>query len=189
MAVIPHRTKNGVRHEMSGAGFHTPAKYTKQDRLNKKELNDILEEETMETIEQIIEVEDEQMARTSWSKGDGYKIVTDQQEITLLISNGQDCCEDWGYLLTEDEADKYIGAELLGIELTDLNRTNHTFADWREEGYDGPNNISLDAGDVMFVDIKTSKGTLQFAAYNGHNGYYGHTVEIVSNQLSFTKGV
>lgn len=45
MAAIPHRTKTGVRHEMSGAGFHTPAKYTKNDRLNKKELNDILEEE------------------------------------------------------------------------------------------------------------------------------------------------
>ena len=26
----------------------------------------------------------------------------------------------------------------------------------------------------MFVNINTSNGLLQFAAYNNHNGYYGH---------------
>lgn len=36
MASIPHKTKNGVWHEMSGAGFHTPSKYGKGDRRNEK---------------------------------------------------------------------------------------------------------------------------------------------------------
>lgn len=48
MAAIPHKTKSGVRHEMSGAGFHTPTKYTKKDRLSKKELEEMADLENRE---------------------------------------------------------------------------------------------------------------------------------------------
>jgi len=32
------------------------------------------------------------------------------------------------------------------------------------------------ATSTMFINIDTSEGLLQFAAYNSHNGYYGHSV-------------
>ena len=33
----------------------------------------------------------------------------------------------------------------------------------------------------MFLTFKTSNGTLQFAVYNDHNGYYGHQALIRIN--------
>ena len=42
----------------------------------------------------------------------------------------------------------------------------------------------LDKEEVMFINIETSKGTLQFAVYNCHNGYYGHAVKVISEQLN-----
>jgi tRNA(Ile2) C34 agmatinyltransferase TiaS len=39
-------------------------------------------------------------------------------------------------------------------------------------------------GGVMFVNIETNEGTLQFVAYNEHNGYYGHIAKVQSMQLS-----
>lgn len=38
----------------------------------------------------------------------------------------------------------------------------------------------LDAGSAMFINVETTKGLLQFVAYNEHNGYYGHDVLLVS---------
>jgi hypothetical protein len=115
---------------------------------------------------------------------EGYKITTDDQEITLLMSIEQDCCEDPGFFLSEDDFQKFIGAQLFGIELTDTNRSNTVFTySWSRE-LDDREYISLDAGDVMFVDIKTSVGTLQFVAYNSHNGYYGHSATVTSKQLT-----
>lgn len=124
-----------------------------------------------------------------WDGEEGYKIQTNEQVITLAISNAQDCCEDWGYFLTEDNLRKFVGATLLGVEITDTNRTGREFYNgWNSEAF-GPNNISLDAGDVMFVDIKTSRGTLQFVAYNSHNGYYGHTGRVFSKQLMHSESL
>lgn len=33
---------------------------------------------------------------------------------------------------------------------------------------------------AMFINVETTRGLLQFAAYNEHNGYYGHDVLLVS---------
>jgi hypothetical protein len=32
-----------------------------------------------------------------WSIYEGFQIITDQQTIKVGISNGQSCCESWGY--------------------------------------------------------------------------------------------
>lgn len=37
-----------------------------------------------------------------------------------------------------------------------------------------------DIDGVMFINIETTKGFLQFVVYNEHNGYYGHSVLLVS---------
>lgn len=110
----------------------------------------------------------------------GFKIVTDEQEIVLAIDDESSCCESWGYFLTEDDTDKFVGAELRGVRLTDTNRSSKTFgSDWKDDA----NHESLDDGGVMFVDIETDRGTLQFVAYNAHNGYYGHEARVSSRQL------
>jgi len=40
----------------------------------------------------------------------------------------------------------------------------------------------------MFVDLLTNIDVIQFVAYNEHNGYYGHTASVSSNQLNFSTG-
>lgn len=128
----------------------------------------------------------------TWNYQAGFKITTNEQEITLEIDNSSQCCEQWGYFLTEDDTTKFIGATLHGIVITDTNRSNRIF----EKGYDWDSPLSmvepesgqilehLDEGDVMFVDIRTSAGVLQFVAYNAHNGYYGHEASVKSKQLT-----
>lgn len=110
----------------------------------------------------------------------GFQIVTTEQTITLAIDDVQDCCEKWGYFLTEDDTEKFIGAELRGVQITDTNRSSRTFAPFTQKEGD----IALDEGDVMFVDIQTDRGVLQFVAYNCHNGYYGHKARVSSGQLT-----
>lgn len=132
--------------------------------------------ETIQKIEEVFDVEIPTKERYS-TKGDGYRITTDQQEILALIGNGQNCCEEWGYLLTESETDKFIGANLLSIDLTGTNRVKETI-DALED--------AANYGDALFVDFATSEGVLQFAAYNSHNGYYGHRVYLGSNQINHT---
>jgi hypothetical protein len=46
-----------------------------------------------------------------------------------------------------------------------------------------------DETSTIFVNIETSRGTLQFIAYNRHNGYYGHKVKIDSIQLDFEEEI
>lgn len=123
----------------------------------------------MEIIKEINEYSD--------STYDGFVIITNKQEIKILICNLQDCCEQWGYVTSEDSFEDYIGAELLELALTDdaLQSTIHELE----------KDVSIDYANCMFINANTSKGLLQFALYNSHNGYYGHTVSITSNQLSY----
>lgn len=119
-----------------------------------------------------------------WDAEAGFKITTDQQTITLAIDDRASCCETWGYFLTEDDTEKFVGAHLLGIKITDTNRSNRNFTSGWDEVKDSKPTEHLDSGDVMFVDIQTDRGTLQFVAYNAHNGYYGHEARVTSTQLT-----
>ena len=111
----------------------------------------------------------------SWKRTfDGFTIQTDRQIIKLGIDNGQNCCENWGYLMSNDDLNEFIDANFLGIEIVDsaLNP-----AKFEEE-------VKLYEGDAMFVNINTSKGVLQFVAYNEHNGYYSHEAVVVSRDFN-----
>lgn len=124
----------------------------------------------METILEITDVENIlPNGSDRYNTCDGYKIKTDKQEILLLISNGQSCCEQWGYFISNDDFKDFIGATITEIKAGDTNLNLTKLVDT----YDG---------DSAFVNIETNKGTLQFVAYNSHNGYYGHSYYIVSNQ-------
>lgn len=76
--------------------------------------------------------------------------------------------------------DEFIGATLLGLRVIDTDCATVLEATWddNEEVNDGRYDNS------MFVNIETSKGTLQFVAYSNHNGYYGHVTRVISQQLN-----
>jgi hypothetical protein len=106
----------------------------------------------------------------------GYFVVTDKQTIKILIEDGQSCCENWGYLSTNDNTNEFVGSEITGIVLTDMNLASKELPEFKY----------VDADHIQFVNIETDKGILQFAVYNDHNGYYGHEILIDSEQLKET---
>lgn len=133
----------------------------------------------MEIIKSIQEVHNKKLNRTDYSEYDGFLIKTDKQDIFIGIDNHQDCCEQFGYLTSEDNLKDFVGAQLNNIIKVDkalnskiLEQTN-----------------SLDEGSAIFVNLETSNGTLQFTVYNSHNGYYGHEAIVISKELNHSQTV
>jgi len=67
-------------------------------------------------VEKIIEIKEFNEDRQRYA---GYLIKTNKQEIKLIMDCFQRCCENSGYLLSHDNTDEFIGAELKNITLTD----------------------------------------------------------------------
>lgn len=105
-------------------------------------------------------------------KYSGYVIQTEKQEIKFGISDHQTCCENWGYFSSEDDFAEFIGSDLISIETVDIALNIDSFKE---------QDVEID--DCMFVNFKTTNGLLQFTVYNAHNGYYGHDVILISEQL------
>ena len=113
-------------------------------------------------------------ALMGYGEYDGYKITTEKTEYLILIDNGQCCCESWGYFVSEDDINGYIGKDLIDVALTDKALNNKKL---KESGYYD------DCGGIQFVDFKFSDGSvLQFAVYNAHNGYYGHPIIVAKGE-------
>lgn len=127
-------------------------------------------------METIIDIEDRSMEHPTenWGSYSGYVVTTDQQKIKIGIYDKQCCCENWGYMASNDNLKDFIGAKIKSIELVDevLNTKKWQDADLYEPS-------------TMFVNINTNKGTLQFVCYNSHNGYYGHGAFVSSQQLNY----
>ena len=77
---------------------------------------------------------------------EGYRVKTSEQEIVMQISMSQSCCEQTGYFMSEEDTSGFIGAELLGLSLTDPELRTYT----QDELPD------TDAGGVMFVTLTIS---------------------------------
>lgn len=95
---------------------------------------------------------------------EGIKIETETERILFLIDSYRQCCENFGkYLSTPEDLKEYIGAEYLGYsnDSKELPIVEEVFGEKFE---------------TMFLNIHTSKGTIDFAVYNRHNGYYSHAV-------------
>lgn len=104
---------------------------------------------------------------------DGYKIETEENIFYVLIENDQCCCEDWGYITTNDDIKDYLGKTIKEVNLTDTKLGNKKI---EELEY-------LDCGGVQFVNFNMTDGdVLQLAVYNAHNGYYGHGIIIAKNE-------
>ena len=137
--------------------------------------NDVIVDRKILSIEEYV---DENKDR--WSNDEGFTIKTsDGSVIDLHMGMEQGCCECPGYFMSEDDFSDYIGANLIKVEVVDTGLRKYTI----NEGYgDEDLESSLDAGGVMFVNLETTKGTLQFVAYNSHNGYYGHMASVSINK-------
>lgn len=96
---------------------------------------------------------------------EGLFIKTNMGDIKILISNGQYCYEDSGYLFLEtpDNINNFIGAEIIKIEDVCVGLTADK---------DG---CGFECGGETQLKVTTNKGVLQFAVYNSHNGYYSHS--------------
>lgn len=133
-----------------------------------------------EIILEINEVHDFKVEK-QWSTFDGYEVKTNKNNYFLLISNQQDCCESWGYFSSSDDIQSFIGSELLSVSKVD---TLHNKELLKKHDCE-----YLDEGDMEFINFETSNGTLQFAVYNAHNGYYGHAVLIKISDVVEETGV
>ena len=110
-----------------------------------------------------------------WASYDGYEITTDKQVIKIGIGDDQNCCERWGYFITEDNLDEYIGSNLINISHTDMELNTKQLDDL---------DVCADETRTMFITFETTNGSFQFVAYNSHNGYYGHYAIVISEQLN-----
>lgn len=111
-----------------------------------------------------------------WSRArgyDGYCVTTDEGIVMVGISNGQRCCEGWGYMSSEDDITKFIGADLLHVAVVGEDAQCLRIVD--ALGLDGEWSETY----AMFVDFHTSVGKFQVAVYNSHNGYYGHDAVVL----------
>lgn len=129
-------------------------------------------------MEKILSIEEvETSLDRSWGSYKGFEVTTTQQTIKLLINADQSCCERWGYFMSEDDIQSFIGSDLLDLKITDTEL---------KEGLLKRNDLGGNyfEGGIMFVDIETTNGTLQFVAYNEHNGYYGHAAMVISERLN-----
>lgn len=108
-----------------------------------------------------------------WLGYDGFKVITNKQTIFVGIENRQSCCEIWGYCTSQDDLTDFDGADLLKVEVVDtaLNIKEYEALDLYEPS-------------TMFVNFQTSKGTFQVVMYNCHNGCYGHSAFVRSEQLT-----
>lgn len=97
---------------------------------------------------------------------DGIMIETEDEVIYFVIDNNQCCCENWGtYLYTPEKLENYIGADYLGYTESFCEQIANSLKD----EYVGTD-------ETCFLNIKTSKGDIDYAVYNSHNGYYSHAV-------------
>lgn len=105
---------------------------------------------------------------------DGYLIKTDEHKYLILIDNGQSCCESWGYFSSENDFEDFINKELKEVRLTDTALNQQKLNEIEPYGFD--------EGGIQFVDFVMADGdVLQFAVYNSHNGYYGHSILVAKD--------
>lgn len=87
--------------------------------------------------------------------------------IKIKISDcAQNCCE-YRYMSTDDDVSFLNGKILTGIEEKEASQevyNNHVC----DEG-----DLDHNCPDIVFLEIQTSEGSITFANYNEHNGYYG----------------
>ena len=91
---------------------------------------------------------------------------------SLVLIIYQDCCEDFGWLLTRDIPKSRDHEE---VPVPDCNNNDYVF----DVGYCNTSTITedLECGDSVTFKLysKSNKEDILYLTfYNAHNGYYGH---------------
>lgn len=86
----------------------------------------------------------------------GLEFAFDDETALRVWDAGQSCCES-RFMTTEDDLGLYAGADLLSIEVRDVQE----------------NDLHGEVQEIAFLVVKTSKGEFTVKTYNEHNGYYG----------------
>lgn len=108
----------------------------------------------------------------------GYIVeLSNGDNLSILISNFQNCCESFGYVTTNDSISEFVGAHLISYSIVDTDMAVKTNQVMGTEIYNMQGTDS-DAGGVVFLNVETDRGVLQLCVYNNHNGYYGHLAEV-----------
>jgi hypothetical protein len=92
-----------------------------------------------------------------------FQMSNKSKNITVTISNGQNCCEEYG-VHTISDMNSFIGATYNFVDIKNV-------AD-----YKGSDEVSQD----LKIYIHTDRGVIYIQFYNSHNGYYTHDVSIKS---------
>lgn len=128
----------------------------------------------MNTILDIKEVDNVILKNNKYKTFCGYKITTTQDNYYLLIEDGQQCCECWGYISSDEDLTKYIGKKLVSIDVID---------DGYNKVMDILKEVYAEECLCVFINLRfEDMSELQFAVYNSHNGYYGHDVCFAKNK-------
>lgn len=101
---------------------------------------------------------------------DGYVVTTNKRQIKVGVQSGQCCCENYGYVCSEDDYKQFLNSTLLAVNVVDQAMNKKTDIDYY-------------CGGIVFVDFETTNGLFQLAVYNSHNGYYGHTGLVLSDDV------
>ncbi|MBX9837395.1 MAG: hypothetical protein K2X69_03660 [Silvanigrellaceae bacterium] len=110
-----------------------------------------------------------EVLKVHFISGVDKKIKEEKLFYICIIDNEKECCEELGYLSTPDDYKSFIGANLLSYEVIDINGVDSEIE-----------------GEEQKLNIKTTKGDLQFSAYNYHNGYYYHDIIVkMCNEKEF----
>lgn len=103
---------------------------------------------------------------------DGYKLTLDDgKKILVGVDDNSSCCENWGYVSSEDNLQDFIGASVISVDVVD-------------SALNVKAQVEIYEGSAMFVNINTDRGLFQLVVYNAHNGYYSHdAVLVVADEL------
>lgn len=90
------------------------------------------------------------------SENDKFYIGFDDGVKISIWDDGQSCCEH-RYMTCDDNPKDIVGGELVSVG---VKHAPDQEDDW-------------EVHEIAFLEVVTTKGTVQFATHNEHNGYYG----------------
>lgn len=125
----------------------------------------------LETITAIEEIHDSPLF--GGSPASGYRIQTTDHVFSLIFAKNKADLGDSGYLISDDDPQRFIGATLYDLYATDTScRTV-------------PLDESLGQVELQFFTCNTSRGTLQFTFYTSSSAYYGCSMSFYRDKELF----
>jgi len=132
----------------------------------------------------IHELDDYKLKNGDWMNYyGGFLIKTEGKDIHLLIDNSRICCENFGYISSNDDLSYFIGAEILDYKVIETDTYNELPIKLKKVLKLG-SEYDINVLDCSFIKFETDRGSFDLTVYNHHNGYYGHKIKIIERVVS-----